>query len=70
MSNTKPDWKPEKAPTAASPGSMRWHLQNDILSCVNDVLGEDFRHHEWVIADYLVQHGWVRKDLQEKQEKA
>lgn len=69
MSETKPDWNPEQV-TSPSPGSMRWHLQNDILECVNGFLGEDFCHHEWVIADFLVSQGWVRKDLEKPQEKA
>lgn len=69
MSEVKPDWSPEKVPPT-SPGSMCWHLQNDILECVNGLLGEDFCHHEWAIADFLVNKGWVRKDLEKPQEKA
>lgn len=67
---SKSDWNPDAVTPHASPGSMRWHLQNDILECVNGLLDEDFCHHEWVIADFLVSQGWVRKDLEKPQEKA
>jgi len=54
-----------RPPVTAEPGSLRWQMQDDILEFVNGVLGVDFCHPEWELADYLIREGWVKKEVQD-----